>query len=737
MADPPSLAYSPANSSSQRPKTHACVLCQKRKVRCDRNEPCSGCVKAQVECVFREPLPPRRRKRKPEAILLARLKRYEEILGRNGIDPNVLDGSSENSAGSSRHNTYVNLVNSAESTPAVPNQFESNTKKIGPGRLIAKEGRSIYLDNNLWKSVSNELQNAEDILPESSDDVSDQSLHDQVDGIDPDENFLVFGSASRSLTDLHPSPIHIFKLWQVFLESVNPLTKIIHSPTLQQRILDAASDLSSVPRELEALMFAIYSAALTAMSDEEVAKTFGETKTRFLARCRQGAQQALINAGILKTSDMVVLQAFVIFLLSVRLVYNPHSLWSLSGIAVRVAQRIGLHRDGSHLGLSVFETELRRRLWWQVTVVDATIGHMSGSISSLLPVADTDTPLNVNDSDLYPEMKEKPIEHSGPTEMIFCQMRYEVGKWLRRQASSGVVTFDGHWRSISDTSVPLQEKDRAIDELENALEEKIVKHCDPSIPLHLVTLLVARSAVGMLRLAAHHPRCYQERGEHMTQSEKDRLFTICMNVAEYGNVLQTTKTTQRYLWHVDYHFPWDVLIYMLSELRYRTVGEETAKAWHLIDVACTRTYQQLGPKARSPLHLAIASLAVKAWAAHVAECERHQLPPLPCPQIITVFSKQIQRNKSYSQVASHSEQPDVTTSEGVAASGNLTNSAYEPVNVSRRRASSDDFGADITAMAEMFSSDNSPMDWGQWDDLLRQFQDQCGEGEAFSLTSNM
>lgn len=85
-------------------------------------------------------------------------------------------------------------------------------------------------------------------------------------------------------------------------------------PTVQQRILDATSDLSSVPRELEALMFAIYSAALTTLSDEEVAKTFGKTKTMFLARCRQGAQQALINAGLLKTSDMVVLQAFVIFL---------------------------------------------------------------------------------------------------------------------------------------------------------------------------------------------------------------------------------------------------------------------------------------------------------------------------------------------------------------------------------------------------------------------------------------
>ncbi|KAL1963069.1 hypothetical protein VTN77DRAFT_8715 [Rasamsonia byssochlamydoides] len=729
------MADSTTNSSSGRQKTHACVLCQKRKVKCDRNDPCSGCVKAQVECVFREPLPPRRRKKKSETIhvMVARLKRYEEVLKKNGIDPRVIDGNSENSVDSVRHDTRVNLVNSVnhgEST-AVPNPFESNTREIGPGRLITKEGRSIYLDNNLWKNASNELQDAEDMLPESSDDISDQSLPDQSDGIDLDENFLVFGSSSRrSLAGLHPNPIHIFKLWQIFLESVNPLTKIIHAPTVQQRILDATSDLSSVPKELEALMFAIYSAALTALSDEEVTKIFGETKARFLARCRQGAQQALINAGILKTSDMVVLQAFVIFLLSVRLVYNPHALWSLSGIAVRVAQRIGLHRDGSHLGLSVFETELRRRLWWQVVVVDATIGHMSGSISSLLPVADTNTPLNVNDSDLYPDMKERPVEHPGATEMIFCLMRYELGKWLYRQASSRVVTFDGHWGSISSASVPLQEKDRAIDELENALEEKFVKHCDPSIPLHLMTMMVAKSVVGVVRLMAHHPRHYQERGERMPQFEKDRLFAICMDVAEYGTILQTTKTTQRYLWHVN--FQWDPLIYMLSELRYRTVGEETAKAWHLIDGACTRYYQQLGPKARSPLHLAIGHLAVKAWSAHVAECERRQLQPLPRPEIITIFSKEIQRTKSSSEVASCAERHGVTTSEEVA-SGSFADYAHAPPS---QKTNSNDFDPDITAMADTFSSD-SPMDCDQWDDLLQQFQHQFGEDGFLTLGSGL
>lgn len=125
----------------------------------------------------------------------------------------------------------------------------------------------------------------------------------------------MFGAASKhNLTILHPNPVHIFKLWQVFLENVNPLTKIIHAPTLQQRILNASGDLGSIPEDLEALMFAIYCAALTSLDDNEVLQSFGEARSKLLSAHRQNAQNALVNAKLLKTSNLVVLQALIIFI---------------------------------------------------------------------------------------------------------------------------------------------------------------------------------------------------------------------------------------------------------------------------------------------------------------------------------------------------------------------------------------------------------------------------------------
>jgi hypothetical protein len=69
-----------------------------------------------------------------------------------------------------------------------------------------------------------------------------------------------------------------------------------------------------VSPELEALMFAIYSSAFLSMSDEEARKLFDEPKATLLTRYRQAAQQALVNAGVLGTSELIVLQAFLLFI---------------------------------------------------------------------------------------------------------------------------------------------------------------------------------------------------------------------------------------------------------------------------------------------------------------------------------------------------------------------------------------------------------------------------------------
>lgn len=84
----PWTTSAPASPSGSGPAhKQACILCAKRKVRCDRREPCSNCIKAHTDCDYQAPAPRRRRRKRPaDEDLVSRLSRYEELMRKNNID---------------------------------------------------------------------------------------------------------------------------------------------------------------------------------------------------------------------------------------------------------------------------------------------------------------------------------------------------------------------------------------------------------------------------------------------------------------------------------------------------------------------------------------------------------------------------------------------------------------------------------------------------------------------------
>ena len=89
---------------SQLKPTFACVRCSERKVKCNKQNPCTACVRHNVQCTFRAPKPPqRRRKLSRNELLDERLKRYEVLLQEKGIDRNQsIDASQVQHSKSSR-----------------------------------------------------------------------------------------------------------------------------------------------------------------------------------------------------------------------------------------------------------------------------------------------------------------------------------------------------------------------------------------------------------------------------------------------------------------------------------------------------------------------------------------------------------------------------------------------------------------------------------------------------------
>ena len=105
-----------------------------------------------------------------------------------------------------------------------------------------------------------------------------------------------------------------FMLWQTFLQNVNPLSKVIHAPLVQPIVIEASKDFNTVPKPSIALLFAIYSAAVMSLKEEDCESQLNAPKALLLTRYISACQRALAAASFMKSRNIVTLQAFVVFL---------------------------------------------------------------------------------------------------------------------------------------------------------------------------------------------------------------------------------------------------------------------------------------------------------------------------------------------------------------------------------------------------------------------------------------
>lgn len=94
---------------------------------------------------------------------------------------------------------------------------------------------------------------------------------------------------------------------------------------------------------------------------------FGSSKFELNLKYRLGLERALAKADFLNAPDITLVQAFTIFLFLLRRHESPKFVWMMTGLVIRMAQALGLQRDGSHFAhLTPYEVEIRRRVWWAV-----------------------------------------------------------------------------------------------------------------------------------------------------------------------------------------------------------------------------------------------------------------------------------------------------------------------------------------------------------------------------------
>ncbi|EFQ33167.1 fungal specific transcription factor domain-containing protein [Colletotrichum graminicola] len=631
----------------------SCVLCQQRKVRCDKNKPCANCVKARVECRVIPPQPPRRRKKRlQERDLVDRLKKYENLLAENGVkfDPIAADLKA-----SDRNSVHMDDDHQIDDDADLANDFEGlKTSPEGSTSPSVAGSRRSQSDKpfNKWFPFHKEFRASEELLRDSSEDEVDGStIHHAFDKMyDNQDGFpFVVGSRNASVMHLHPSPIQIFQLWQIYINNVNPLLKITHVPTVQGLIIEASANLEKIPKNVESLMFAIYLMAVTSLEDVEVAKMFNEPKPTVLSRFHTGLQQALVNAGFMRTSDTMVLQAYMLYLIGVRMFVDPRQIFCLVGIAVRIAQRMGLHRDAAAFGLSPYEVEQRRRLWWTIVGYDRRIGEMTGStVTALSTAGDCKLPLNINDTDLHVNGKDAPTPHQGVTEMLFVLIRTELAMAINIDSMRDPQRHsdkDGALGSAAPRPGPTvrmagQDQSYTLDGFFAHIEGTYLKWCDPKIPLHFFTLTMTRQALCKMRVISFLVRMGNGEASTLADHERDTLFLEAIQMIEYDNIVQAADSLQGYKWYTYLHFPFPAYMFLVTELRHRLTGPMVERAWDAI--AENHERRGLMSTLHSPMHIAFGNLFIKAWDAH--EAGQQQIgKPMQEPMWITRLRQRAER----------------------------------------------------------------------------------------------
>lgn len=565
-----------------------------------------------MTCTPSTPAPARKRRR-PNHDLQQRLARCEELL--------------------QEYATAKPAATPSETTGSSP---PDQLPKPLSGQLIQGSGGGVqFMDSYLWANVYDELRGMREIIDEDGKD--DDSCSTPADHSTPDQNagLLFSDGADCNTEDMHPEPAQVLGLWQIFVDRVNPITRIIHVPTLQPLMAAAATGRKSLASNKEALLFAIYTFATVALSEHECRTLLRCSRDDAFNRFSKACRITFMRIGILQRYDMVVLQALVLYQLSLSGRYDRHAAWILNGVIVRIAQKMGLHRDGQMLGLSPFETEMRRRIWWQIVLLDGIYALMSGLNQSMIPRSwDTKEPSNMNDNDMSPGMtKIEPRE--GPTDMVYCMLCYEVAKLLVESPGLELVILQNEvGRSESSSAADVAAARKRLDDLDARLAEILEKHCDVTMgPVHELAIETRIEMMSKMRDMICPPRDQPE-WQTEIKTPQDNLFKTSVTTGEHSlRLYRHAEKRGTFLWLVMTHFPVEVYQFMVSQLATRTSGALVERAWRVLEELYQYHDELYNLSIKSSVDLAM--FVVRAWRAREPALQQATGLPVEKPYFVS------------------------------------------------------------------------------------------------------
>ena len=263
----------------------------------------------------------------------------------------------------------------------------------------------------------------------------------------------------------------------------------------------------------------------------------------------------------------------------------------LVGTAIRLAECMGLHKDGTLYGIGPVETHVRRLIWYQLCMLDIRTCEAQGPKPGIREGEfDTKFPLNVDDNELE---SESPPQKSSDrwTDMTMTLIRMECNEMMR------VIWADRprlEKKQISLTAVLGK-----VENFRKVMNEKYLPMLDPSIPIQHAAQLIMRILCARMHIMILHryhnsvstripgkrtqvlpvPVGFSPRPARLRQI----ILTSGTEQLEDAVLFETLPTLQPWSWFAGALQQYQTAFLLLAEIFTYPMRREADRIWRVID----------------------------------------------------------------------------------------------------------------------------------------------------------